>query len=99
MNDYSITVLQEIVDQDVPMSANPVANNTLSIPFFIGVCVLILVLIFVIHYVCKCFIYQNRATKMSGKKRSFLWNLWNGRRRAYEAEAQKAEQIWNKINE
>lgn len=96
MNDYSLTVLHEIVDEGVPTSETIQSTSMFSVPFYIAMCVLILILVYVIHYICECIKYQRRVTKMTGKKQK-LMSAREGKRTAYEAEVQKAEQLYNKI--
>lgn len=97
MEEYTITVLQEISEEPVALAATEM-KTYFSVPFYLGMSVLFLVLICVIHYVVKCSMYQRRACKMSGKKKAFQFDIRSGKRRVYEEEAQKAEQIWNKLN-
>ncbi len=97
MEEYSITVLQEIAEEPVALASADV-KSYFSVPFYIGMCVLMLLLIYLVHYVVKCYMYQRRATKMQGKKKRFLFDIRSGKRSAYEAEVQKAEQIWKKLN-
>lgn len=96
MLDFSITVLQEIAEEEVPMAAAP-KDNLFSIPVYIGVCVILLFVIFLLHYLGKCYIYQKRATRVAGKKKPFRFNIKRGKRNVYEEEAKKAAELWEKM--
>lgn len=93
--DYTLQVLYEIADEAVPQAAAP-QESLFSIPFYIGICVLGLILVYVIHYICVCMKYQKRVSKITGKKQPFQ-SARKGRQTVYETEVQKAEQLYNKL--